>query len=158
MAPNDLESLMVWSNDLYKLVLVIMDHMKQPRCYGSNDLLNMVEMHTLSMIAAEPGICVSDIAKKWNRTLSAASRNINRLQKKGYIQKNKEDGNNKTVHLYVTETGQQLVDFHQDYDIEVTQDFFQYITRKYSMEELSKFNSISKDIQAFYDSYGSENR
>lgn len=108
MNSMELNQLCQWADDLYQFVMVMMDHMKQPRDYGTGKILNMVEIHTLSMISESPGICISDVAKRWNRTLSAASRNIDRLAAKGYVEKKKTDGNGKTVHLYLTEKGQNL--------------------------------------------------
>lgn len=55
--------------------------------YGNGDKMNMAEIHTLSLIADNPGISVSGVSKMWNRTLSAASQNINKLAKKNLIKK-----------------------------------------------------------------------
>ena len=78
--------------------------------------MNMAEIHTLSLIADNPGISVSGVSKMWNRTLSAASQNINKLVKKNLVEKRKEKGNNKTIHLYVTDEGKKLSDMHKAYD------------------------------------------
>ena len=101
-----------WSKDLYQFVMDMMDYMKRPHDYGTGVVLNMVEMHTLAMVADNPGITVGEVGKRWNRTMSAASRNVDRLQAKGYVEKRKEAGNEKTIHLYATELGQQLADMH----------------------------------------------
>lgn len=148
-----MEQISSWSDDMYQFVLVMMDHMKQPHNYGTSEKLNMVEIHTLSMIAAQPGVCVSDVAKFWNRTLSAASRNVDRLHTKGYIEKKKLHGNSKNVHLYVTDKGQQLADFHRRLDDAETKRFSEFIVKKCSMEDLEKFNHVLKIIQEFYDSH-----
>ena len=137
MNSMELNQLCQWADDLYQFVMVMMDHMKQPRDYGTGKILNMVEIHTLSMISESPGICISDVAKRWNRTLSAASRNIDRLAAKGYVEKKKTDGNGKTVHLYLTEKGQNLADLHRAYDLEKTEKFARLLARKYSMEAVS---------------------
>lgn len=83
MDSKDSNQLISWADDMYRFVITIMEHMKKPHDYGTGEILNMVEMHTISMIAETPGLCVSDIAQKWNRTLSAASRNVDRLYNKG---------------------------------------------------------------------------
>lgn len=150
MDKRELDQLCLWADDIYRFVMVMMDHMKQPRDYGTGKILNMVEIHTLSMIAANPGICISDVAKKWNRTLSAASRNIDRLFAKGYVEKKKLDGNSKTIHLYLTEKGQKLADLHRAYDQEKTEKFSRLLAEEYSMEDLRKCNEMLKIIQKFY--------
>ena len=100
MNSMELNQLCQWADDLYQFVMVMMDHMKQPRDYGTGKILNMVEIHTLSMISESPGICISDVAKRWNRTLSAASRNIDRLAAKGYVEKKKTDGKDRFATFY----------------------------------------------------------
>ena len=51
MNSMELNQLCQWADDLYQFVMVMMDHMKQPRDYGTGKILNMVEIHTLSMIS-----------------------------------------------------------------------------------------------------------
>ena len=48
--------------------------------------------------------------------ISAASRNVERLQAKGDIEKKKLDGNSKTIHLYATSSGLELADKHREFD------------------------------------------
>ena len=86
------------------------------RDYGNGEKMTMAEIHTLTLIADHPGISVGGVADMWNRTLSAASQNIQKLAQKGLIEKKKEEGNGKTVHLYATEEGKTLSERHKDYD------------------------------------------
>ncbi len=107
-----------------------------PRDYGSGDKMTMAEIHTLSLIADNPGICVSGVSKMWNRTVSAASQNINKLVKKKLIVKKKEPGDRKTVHLYVTEHGQHLSDLHKAYDRKGLSETVQILLQTHTMDEL----------------------
>lgn len=152
MNSNELNQLFSWADDIYQFVITMMDYMKQPRDYGTGKILNMVEIHTLSLISDNPGICISDVAKRWNRTLSAASRNIDRLTTKGYIEKKKLNGNSKTIHLYLTEKGQELANLHKKFDLKNTEKFAQFLIDNYDMEDLRKFNEMLKIIQDFYTS------
>lgn len=150
MNSYNIEMITSCADDMYRFVITLMDFMKQPHDYGTGEILNMVEMHTISMIAENPGLCVSDVAQKWNRTLGAASRNVDRLYNKGYIRKEKLKGNNKNIHLYVTEKGQQLADLHKAYDFDVTLQFMDLISKKYSMEELKTWISITNTLSDFF--------
>lgn len=150
MDEKDLQQYAVWSKDMYRFVMNIMDYMKKPHDYGTGTILNMVEMHTLAMVSENPGITVGEVAKRWNRTMSAASRNIERLCTKKYVEKRKENGNEKTIHLYVTSTGQQLCDLHSELDEREIRNFTDYIRQKCSKEDLAKFHEIMKLIEAFY--------
>ena len=106
------------------------------RDYGNGDKMNMAQIHTLSLIADNPGISVSGVSKMWNRTLSAASQNINKLVKKNLIEKKKENGNHKTIHLYVTESGQKLSDMHKAYDRKELTKVAEVLLKTHTMDEL----------------------
>lgn len=147
----DQEQLLRWSDDIYRFAMLVMDEMRQPRDYGDGRMLNMVEIHTIAMIAEEPGLCVSDVAKKWNRTLGAASRNINRLADKGYVTKQKEEGNEKNVHLYLTPQGLKLAEQHHALDLEAARDFSRIIAEKHTWDELETFHTVLETIYDFYE-------
>lgn len=146
----DLQTLSAWSEDMYHFVMVIMDHMKKPHDYGTGVVLNMVEMHTLSLIADQPGISVGEVAKQWNRTMSAASRNVDRLESKGCVEKKKMNGNGKTIHLFATPKGQTLADMHRAYDEKEWALFSRFIQERCTEEDLRQFIRILKIIQEFY--------
>ena len=112
--------------------------------------MNMVEMHTLALIAERPGISVGEVAKQWNRTKSAASRNVDRLETKGYIEKKKLGGNAKTIHLFVTPLGQELADKHRELDARELKLFAQYIKQHCTKEDLQRFHQVMKIIQEFH--------
>ena len=86
-----------WMEELYTFVGIAMETLKRPHDYGTGELVSMVEMHTLDRIAEAPGMRVSDIARLWSRTLGAASRNVDRLQGKGLVDKVKLPDNQKNV-------------------------------------------------------------
>ncbi len=127
-----------------------------PQDYGNGEKMNMAEIHTLSLIADNPGISVSEAAKMWDRTLSAASQNINKLYKKGLIEKKKEDGNNKRIHLYVTAAGQSLSDRHQAYDKREFQQTVQKLLQKHTKEDLLTTLDVIKTGLSVVEDYKSK--
>lgn len=131
---------------LYTFVMCSMDSYMIPHDYGDGRVLSMIEIHTLGMIAENPGICITDVAKMWNRTLGAASKNVNKLQKKGYIVKKKLPGNNKNIHLYPTEEGQYLAELHKKYDKEENEKTLQELMARHSKEELSGFKAVLESL------------
>lgn len=151
MERQEFDKISHWADDMNQFVMVMMDHMKAPSDYGTGTVLNMVEMYTLAMIAERPGLCVGEVAKLWNRTMSAASRNIDRLCAKDYIEKKKLDGNAKNIHLYVTEKGQKLADLHRRKLNEETARFAEYIQTKCSTEEMEEFFRVMKLVQGYYE-------
>ena len=130
------EKYVAMMEDVYRFVMLASDAYAAPRDYGTGKVLNMVEMHTLAMIAEDPGICVTDVAKLWNRTLGAASKNVQRLCDKGYVEKRKLPGNDKTIHLYPTELGLELARRHKAYDLENIEKTVADLLKHHTEEEL----------------------
>lgn len=128
--------------DVYRFVLNTYDVYNTPRDYGNGVVLTMVEMHTLVMVAEEPGLRITDLARKWNRTLGAASKAVNRLQKKGYVRKTHLPGNDKAIHVYATETGAELVRFHHQYDREIIAANLDLLLQKHKAEDLDTFHDV----------------
>lgn len=136
MNKNDLKLLTESMEHVYTFVSDSYDMYSAARDYGNGDKMNMAQIHTLSLIADNPGISVSGVSKMWNRTLSAASQNINKLVKKNLIEKKKENGNHKTIHLYVTESGQKLSDMHKAYDRKELTKVAEVLLKTHTMDEL----------------------
>lgn len=158
MNTNDLKSLTEGMERVYTFVSDCNDLYSAAKDYGNGDKMNMAEIHTLSLIADNPGISVSGVSKMWNRTLSAASQNINKLAKKNLIKKKKENGNNKTIHLYVTENGQKLSDMHKAYDREELSKVTEALLKIHTLDDLkTALNVIETGIALVEKSKLSEN-
>lgn len=121
---------------IYTFVLESYENFTTSQDYGNGEKISMTEIHTLSLIADHPGILSSEVARMWNRSRSAASQNINRLLKKGWIERRTEDGNKKHLHLYVTAQGQMLSDLHKKYDNEMLHRLIHSLLQHHSSEEL----------------------
>lgn len=105
------------ANELYQFIICYYEYMNEFRDYdGSGELVSMVEIHVLTIIADQPGITVSQLAKSWGTTKGAISQNLKKLEKKELIFRQKESGNAKTVHIYPTEKGERLSTAHKTYD------------------------------------------
>lgn len=105
------------ANELYQFVIHYNEYMNQPRDYdGSGELINMVEIHILTIIEDQPGITVSQLAIKWGTTKGAVSQTLKKLEKKELIFRQNENDNAKTIHLYPTEKGDRLSTAHKSYD------------------------------------------
>lgn len=105
------------ANELYHFIISYYEYMNQPRDYdGSGESVSMVEIHLLTIIADNPGITVSQLAKEWGTTKGAVSQNLKKLENRQLIYRQKESGNAKTVHIYPTEKGERLSMAHKSYD------------------------------------------
>lgn len=135
------------SETLETFVFERMDYYSRIHDYGDGQpVLTMIEMHTLSKIADTPGLCVTDIAKMWNRTLGAATKNINRLEKKGFVIKKKLPGNKKNVHLFATPEGERLAKLHAEYDAIENRASCNWLLERHSEDELVAFANVLNSL------------
>ncbi len=131
------------ANLLYKFVMLYSDYVAENQDYGTGELINMVEVHTLTAIEDNPGINVSELALMWNRTKGAISQTVTKLEKKGYIERRKQEGNAKTVMLFPTEKGVRLSQAHKRYDsVEVSKTMNELLRAGCTMEEIDAFFSV----------------
>ncbi len=127
---------------VYTFVMVSHDVFAHVHDYGGRDKMNMAEIHTLSLIADNPGISVSGVSEMWHRTLSAASQNVNKLCKKGLVEKRKENGDRKTLHLYATEQGEALSQLHKAFDRERISNVLKSLSENFTKKQLYTFLEV----------------
>ncbi len=129
------------ANLLYKFVMLYSDYTAEIQDYGTGEMINMVEVHTLTAIEDHPGVNVSELALMWNRTKGAISQIATRLENKGYIERRKNPDNAKIVELFPTERGVRLSQAHKRYDsVEVSK----------TLDELVRAGCTSEEIDAFF--------
>lgn len=104
------------ADKLYRFVMLYANYLKEPRDYGTGQLVTMTEVHTLTLIEDNPGYTVSDLAKWWGCTKSAVSQTIKRLEARGLVYKVRDENNAKILHLYPTEEGVRLSTAHKHFD------------------------------------------
>ncbi len=135
---------------LYDFIVLFYERINLPHDYGTGELISMVEVHTLGMVDDNPGITVSEIAKRRGRTLGAASQMISKLVKKELVYKEKEKGNAKTVHLYVTEKGKALSTTHRLYDVEEMDSSLQMMLQSCTLEEMNAFVKVALAYREYF--------
>lgn len=140
-----------WMEEVYTFAGIAMETLRKPHDYGTGEPMSMVEMHTLDKIAETPGMRVSDIARLWSRTLGAASRNVDRLQGKGLVDKVKLPDNQKNVRVYPTEKGQELSRLHRAYDRQELDALAGTILEMYSVEELEIFYRVLRSLREIFE-------
>ena len=130
------------ANIIYKFVTTYSDYIKKPRDYGTGDIINMVEVHILTIIEENPGITATEVALGWNRTKGAISQTIAKLENKGLILRKKEETNAKNIHLYATEQVKRLSQAHKAYDIEELTVANEILSEDFTAEEIDIFYKI----------------
>lgn len=138
------------TDELYDFINLFHECINQPKDYGIGELISMVEVHTLDLIDDNPGITQGEIAKRRGRTLGAVCQMISKLVKKGLVQKRKEEGNAKIVHLYVTDKGEQLSMMHRLNDIKEMNLSLQMLLESCTMEELRAFTKVAMAYRTYF--------
>ncbi|HEY8424290.1 MAG TPA: MarR family transcriptional regulator [Clostridia bacterium] len=94
--------------------------------------LSISEMHMLEAIAKnEKGVTISDIAQELDITLPSVTVAINKLQKKGYVEKIKSSDDGRKVIVALTKLGKKVNAVHQYFHEQMTKD----ISKEFSKEE-----------------------
>ena len=132
---------------LYQFVMTYADYIHEARDYGTGLPINMVEVHTLTMIEDNPGITVSDLARRWGRTKSAVSQNVKKLMLHGLIRKERSTVDAKILHLYPTEAGVRLSTAHKAFDNQDILETRQALLHTCSEEEIETFYKV---LDAYY--------
>lgn len=141
---EELGEIIASMDTVYTFVVESHNDYATPRDYGNGKMMNMSAIHTLTMIADNPGITAVEVAKMWNQTRSAATQSIKKLWSQGLIKKKKEDGNNKSIHLYVTEAGKELSDKHKEFDKESIRAMTMTLLEKHTKDELKTTVAVLK--------------
>jgi len=86
---------------------------KKPRDFGIGDLLYPSEIHNIEIIGRNPGINVTNLAKKLGVTKGAVSQIVNKLERKKLVAKFRGSNNEKEVMLKLQKKGQIAFDGHE---------------------------------------------
>lgn len=127
---------------LVDFVLTYYDSMNMAHDYGTGDEYSMTEVHMVTRIADHPGITVTELARRGERTKSAISQVVKRLEQKGLVVKAKQAGNGSKTLLYVSPEGQVLSDLHKAFDQEHGSLFDQALVEKKGEEAVREFYEV----------------
>ena len=102
--------------DLFKNILDIEEQALKDR--GIIDL-SMNEMHTLEAIGYEDVKTMSETAEILKITLGTLTTSVNRLVKKGYVQRLQDEKDRRIVLIKLTDKGQEAYKIHEDFHMEM---------------------------------------
>lgn len=111
-------------------------YMDSDREYVAADKLYMREAHFVIAIGPGEGKTMSEIAQKLDVTQGAVSQTAARLEKKGYIQRQKCPTNRRQTIARLTAKGEAFYTEHQKYDREMFAHVDDIFFFRYSDEEL----------------------
>ena len=99
--------------DIYQNVM----RLEQQTIQKKNISLSINEMHMIEQIGkgGDAGLPVSEIAAKMNITRPSATVAVNKLEKKGYVQKQNCEADGRVVDVVLTREGKKIDRFHSYY-------------------------------------------
>jgi len=136
---------------LYDFVCRYSAYMSEPKDYGNGHLISMSEVHVLTHIEENPGITITQLALEREKTKSAISQTVKRLEKDGYIYRRKKEGDGKVVLLFPTEKGINLSVSHKLYDLSDIANTSEALLRTCSEEEIDNFYKVIDAYRALFD-------
>lgn len=99
----------------------------RPRDWGSGIPLSRPEIHTVMLLAGEPGISVTAVAKRRGITKGAASQMLYKLVDKGLVDKRTSPDSDAQVSLFLTPQGQRVNERHNEYHRTAAQPLYEYL-------------------------------
>lgn len=121
---------------------LMLEYANKPHQYN-NLMLYPVETHTIQMIGNYPGITASLIAQKLNKTLSACSQILRKLEHKELIIKVKNPTNNREYKLYLTDSCKTIYNLHEQLDAQILLRYYQNLNHL-TNEEVEIYLKVQK--------------
>ena len=114
-----------------------------PRSYGTDDVLYMRETHLLELLGDQDTMMsAEEIAEKLDITHGAVTQLTNRLEKKGYVYRDKSTTDRRQILRGLTEEGKKIHQLHKEYDEQQYNRIFEQC-HELSQEEFEIFNKVA---------------
>lgn len=133
---------------LIRLTTKLFTVMKQPKKFGTDNILYASEIHTIEMIGNHPGITVTELAERQGISKSALPKIIHKLVQKDLVYRYQEANNKKNILLELTDKGrsafQQHFEFHKTFDVRIMKKIHsltpeEYLFLRDMLEELERY-------------------
>lgn len=109
--------------DIFNRILIIEENSLKVSRFSD---ISLKEMHTIEIIGKRDNVTPSDIARELLLTLGTVTTSLNKLEKKGYVERTRSEKDRRVVYLSLTSKGR-LLDrlhgkFHYDMIRKITAD------------------------------------
>lgn len=119
-----------------------------PHHYGEN-ILYQAEGHIIDLIAAYPGITITDLGNILKKTPSACSQIVRKLKAKGWVEQTRNEENNRQYNLSLTEAGGKVFEDHQAFSRSCQEATFALL-EGFSDEELAHHVQVQRKVNEAY--------
>jgi DNA-binding MarR family transcriptional regulator len=128
----------------------INEGLKEPRSFGTDQILYASEIHIIDIVGRNPGINITEIAEKMGIRKSAIPKVIQKLTQKDMVTRCIKQQNKKMVQLELTDKGEIAYDshlcFHEKFSKNIIEKF-----SNFTPVEMLFFNEIMSDIEECVD-------
>ena len=125
---------------------------KKPRDFGTGDLLYPSEIHNIEIIGRNPGINVTNLAKKMGVTKGAVSQIVNKLERKNLVGKFRDSSNEKEVMLKLQKKGELAFNGHEDFHSKFYSEIMEEVDDM-TPEQIIFFQNILGKIDKYLSTY-----
>ncbi|EHJ57046.1 hypothetical protein HMPREF9318_02005 [Streptococcus urinalis FB127-CNA-2] len=98
--------------DIFNRILVIEEMSLKTSQFSD---VSLKEMHTIEIIGKHKNVTPSDIARELMITLGTVTTSLNKLEKKGYIERTRSKTDRRVVYLSLTKKGRLLDRLHSKF-------------------------------------------
>ena len=118
--------------------------------YVEGEILYMREAHFIIMVGPGEGKTMSEIAQRMEVTKGAVSQTASRLEKKGYILRQRAKDNGRGVVAVLTPKGEKFYHQHQQYDMQEFTEMDQNYLSDFTVEQLQMIERYEKQMCAIF--------
>ena len=104
---NQINSYLV---DIFNRVTIIEENYLKT---GKFSDATLKEMHTIDIIGKHKRVTPTEIARELLLTLGTVTTSLNKLEEKGYIERERSESDRRVVYITLTKRGKQLYKLHQ---------------------------------------------
>lgn len=122
---------------------------KQTHTYNIEPKIYLAEIHTVVAVGAHENINITDLAKLQGTSKSAVSQVIQKLVKKGFIEKKVSPETDNEVILLLTQKGKRVATMHEKQHA-LLRAKLAAIFEKYPAEAMDILSSLAVDVQKMW--------
>lgn len=119
-----------------------------PHHYGEN-ILYQAEGHIIDLIAAYPGITITDLGNILKKTPSACSQIVRKLKAKGWVEQTRNKENNRQYNLELTGGGMRVYEDHRSFNRACQEATFALL-ESFTDEELEHHVQVQRKVNEAY--------
>jgi len=134
--------------ELFNDILVVEAKSLQKK--GLNDL-SITEIHTIEAIGIEKSKSMSEIAENLKITVGTLTTAINRLLKKEYVTRNRDDQDRRIVLVELTEKGKEAYKIHDEFHKEMVEEMIEDLKIEEDKVLLNSLMKLKKFFESKYD-------